>query len=130
MTHYRWKKGEVLRLSKNFTSTEFECSSSSEGAEQCISIELIKSLQAIRDALGKPLIITSGYRTAEYQQMLRDAGYKTAVNKSQHELGNAADISITGGLLEKCEEHFDAIGIANSFIHVDTRRGRKRRWTY
>jgi hypothetical protein len=57
---------------------------------------------------------------------------------SQHELGNAADISPRIGTISKLRKVvdlvFDSIGLAKTFLHVDTRPkkqdGSKRIWNY
>lgn len=87
-----------MRISKNFTFEEFTASDTAK-AEGIINqvtdfdtrdniISLVKEvLQPLRDAVGKPLHINSGYRSAELNK--RVGGVPT----SQHCKGEAADVS-------------------------------------
>lgn len=128
-----WHRGEVKQLSKHFTSSEFSCPCSHRTCTlQKISAVLVENLETIRQSLGVPMKITSGYRCPAYQAELKARGYETATGVSQHELGNAADVRCPEKhteLVSLCEGLFDAVGVARSFVHVDTRAG-KRRWTY
>lgn len=127
-THYQWPTGTRVKLSTNFYTTEFECP---VGEYQQISVDLVSRLQRVRDEYNDSITVTSGNRTPEYQEQLAARGYKTAKN-SQHVLGNAVDITARDmdKLLEICAKHFNAIGIARNFLHVDTRDDRPRRWSY
>lgn len=53
--------------------------------------ELLKRINAVRKAYGKPMIITSGLRSPEDQKKLIAAGRSTAT-KSNHLTGCAVDI--------------------------------------
>lgn len=133
--YYIWNKGEKEALSANLSTSEFSCQCKySDCIEQKADVELINKLQLIRDWIKLPLKITSGYRCSKHQKDLGESGIQTAKGLSQHELGKAADIkcsSLTSGeLAQKAENFFQAIGIANSFVHVDLRGPEKRRWSY
>ncbi len=116
----------------------------------------IIAFRMLRDEIGKPLTINSGYRSLEYNRTI-----KKSSDKSPHIKGIALDISahnIDGGvpaLVEKCEEVIETIrnqgnllvpgylgsyaarfidhdiyggiGTYNSFVHIDVRR-EKARW--
>lgn len=61
-------------------------------------------------------------------------GLSTSKGISQHELGNAADImcqGLSGDDLERIARTvgFESVGVAEKWIHVDTRTG-YRRWEY
>ena len=97
-------------------------------------IELAFNLQIIREAIGKPIIINSAYRTPEYNKSIGGA------SKSQHLLGKAADIRVSGltakelhqvieGLIKKGEIKEGGLGLYNTFVHYDI-RGTKARWDY
>jgi len=138
---FHWYKGDLIKLSANFSSYEFECLCDGiKCSNQLISKLLVTKLQLLRDKLNTPLRITSGYRCQNYQDKLKKKGYKTAKN-SQHLLGRAADITIPGGRYLKYSKKreqlttlssslFLAIGVGGRFIHVDLRDDKKRRWTY
>jgi uncharacterized protein YcbK (DUF882 family) len=135
--YFIWNKNEDIKISKNFNTKEFQCQCSRPACvEQRISLDLIEKLEQIRSQVGQPLIVTSGYRCFNHQQDLKDKGTVATViaQKSTHVLGDAADIKIPKNntieqFLEKCEPHFESIGVANTFLHLDLRKG-KRRWNY
>lgn len=125
-----------MKLTKNFKRSEFECKDGSQMTEaQFNNIqELAKSLQALRDELGKPINITNAYRSRAHNAAI--GGTKN----SQHTLGKAADIYVEGykpkelakvieGLIEDGKMSEGGIGIytKNNFVHYDI-RGTKARW--
>jgi uncharacterized protein YcbK (DUF882 family) len=134
--YYYWPKYSCIKLSKSFTTDEFSCPCSNVSCnEQRLSFDLFDRLTKVREDFGTPLRVTSGYRCHEYQMELRARGYETAAGVSQHEMGNACDIQPTRqgmiGLLEHMVvKYFKAVGIAQSFIHIDTRADKERRWGY
>lgn len=136
MTAYkRWTRGQKLQLSPHFNTKEFTCSCGL-CVNQVIHEDLVLKLEKVREEMGTLLTITSGYRCARKQQMLRDAGYETAIGQSRHEMGQAADICAEDmtRLLATVDRHFNTYGISKAFIHVDTRPdkldGTKRIWGY
>ena len=134
--YYIWKKGDTLWLNSWFKTNEFSCQCKhKECIDQKISIELINRLTDIREEVKSPMRIHSGLRCSAHQEDIRKSGVSTVVaKKSTHELGNAADISvsklITAELVNVAAKKFFSIGIALNFIHVDLRDDCKRRWTY
>jgi uncharacterized protein YcbK (DUF882 family) len=89
-------------------------------------------LQAIRDAIGKPIIINSGYRSPEHNKKVGGA-----VN-SFHVKGMAVDFRVNGmsqqDLFNKVEELIKSgaiiqggLGLYSSWVHYDI-RGIKARW--
>lgn len=144
--YYIWKKGERFKFGKYFSTHEFDCQCSySTCVNQKISVTLITNLNDVREKSGGPISVTSGFRCAQHQNDLRSQlnkdgkqGTVPAGSVSQHELGNAADIVPRIGTLAKLrkivEQLFNSIGIARTFIHVDTRPkrpdGSKRIWNY
>lgn len=130
--HYLWTKGQNRFLTKNFSTSEFDCPCHyPECVEQRINKDLVDNLQKIRDDLNDVITITSAYRCSRYHADLTGRGYKTVVN-SQHILGNAADVtsrnmSTLGRLVH---ERFLAVGVARNFFHVDERRDKPRTWNY
>ena len=114
-------------LSANFRVTEFACKDGSDPV--FVSEELVKILQAIREHFGKPVIVSSGYRTPGYNKSVGGATY------SQHLYGTAADICISGikpkdmaDYAETLLPNTGGIGIYSWGIHVDVRKV-KARWT-
>ena len=133
-THYTWEKGVAKPLGKHFNSREFSCKCSNKNCvDQKISVELVTKLDLIREEFGAPIRITSAFRCQKHQASLRGSGIKTATGTSTHELGEAVDIQTMSGSKEGlepiAEKHFKSIGIANTFLHLDTRPD-FRRWKY
>ena len=76
------------KLSANFTVAEFACKDGSDPV--FVDSSLAALLQKIRDHFGRPVVITSGYRTAAHNKAVGGAAY------SQHLYGRAADIRVQG----------------------------------
>ena len=120
-------------MANYFDLKEFECKCKDKNCEGKIpqlrmNPTLIQSLNRIREELGKPIRVTSGFRCAAHNAAVG------GVPHSKHRTGTAADIVCDD--LKKLEELVEAepeikgIGIAKSFIHVDVRPGTRKRWTY
>lgn len=82
--------------------------------------EFMGELHKLRVAYGKPMRITSGYRCPAYNKAVGGSP------KSQHVEGRAVDIQTTGAdnyaLVSLAQElGFKGIGVAKTFLHVDTR---------
>ena len=75
------------QVSEHFKAQEF-----AQKDYQCdrilIESELVEVLEDIRTHFGSPVIITSGYRTPEYNKKIG------GVKNSQHTKGTAADIKV------------------------------------
>lgn len=131
--YYMFEKGAPDLLSYHFKAAEFECHCKlKECGTQLIAKELIDKLETIRLAYGKSITVTSGYRCQAHQDELRAQGFDTAKTRSQHEFGRAADISAANipSVLKEAEREFKAIGIARTWLHVDLRADKVRRWRY
>lgn len=131
--YYYFSKIEKMPLSPHFVSSEFACQCKYDTCDESkVSKELVDKLEAARVACGISIRITSGYRCRAHQLALAAQGKETATGISQHELGNAADVAAKDmdALLAALEPEFKAIGVAKSFIHVDLRSDRDRRWGY
>lgn len=116
------KQGET-KLSSNFKVKEFQCHDKSD--KVLIDTNLVNLLQNIRSHFKKPVIITSAYRTADYNASI--GGSKGSL----HIKGQAADIQISGVspvLVGMYAETLGAGGIGlyaygtyTGFNHIDTR---------
>ena len=107
---------ESMKLSKNFAISEFACKDGSKVIT--VDYELVDLLQRLRDTLGKPIIVTSGYRTVAYNKKCG------GISTSHHLTGKAADIKVTGMTpleLAKAADTmgFRGIGVYPAFTHVD-----------
>ena len=112
-----------IKLSPNFTLAEFACRCCG-GVK--IDPELVRKLQQLRDRIGKPISITSGYRCPVHNQAVGGAA------QSQHMYGTAADIVVKGLAPATVADHAEAVGFGGigryaGFIHVDV-RAQKARW--
>lgn len=123
-----------MKLTKDFSKKEFDCKDGSEmPASVLANIKLVANeLQIVRDYIGKPIVINSGYRSPNYNKKVGGA------KNSQHLLGKASDIRIAGKTpleIYLILEHLIAIGkikqgglgLYNTFVHYDI-RGFKTRW--
>ena len=121
------------KLSANFTVAEFACKDGSDPV--FVDSSLAALLQKIRDHFGRPVVITSGYRTATHNTAVGGA------KSSQHLLGRAADIRVQGVSVEDVAAYAESLlpgwggvgrypvkaGRAKGWVHVDTRPN-KSRW--
>ena len=132
----RARDGETL-LSRSFRAKEFACK---DGTDPLfVDSELVQVLQAIRDHFGAPVVITSGYRTAEHNAAV--GGSKS----SQHLLGRAADFYVEDVPVATVAAYAETLlpgcgGIGRypkdakhparktGWVHIDTRAG-KSRWS-
>jgi len=131
--YFTWPKGMVFPLNAYLNSSEVECQCvHRDCVEQRLSKDLAAKLLRVRLELGCPMFFTSGFRCGRHQADLRTRGLETASGISTHELGDAVDVRCKDmkKLEQLCDAEFEAMGVARTFIHVDTRRGRKIRWGY
>jgi len=123
-----YNKHSNIKLSDNFSSSEFKCKCGGHCSSTKISGKVVKLLEKLRAKLGKPIYITSAYRCKVHN---RNVG---GVSNSRHLVGDAADIVVAGvspDQVGKAAEElgFDGIGVYRSqgFTHVDC-RGYRARW--
>lgn len=123
-----------MQLTNNFLITEF---ASKDGAYFPEEVKenlktLAEQLEVLRLHFGKPITITSGYRSPAHNEKIGGA------KNSYHTLGMAADIQIKDispkivynaiELLIKSEKMKEGgLGLYNSWVHYD-HRGTKARW--
>lgn len=122
------------RLAPDFKVRELRCRDGSDTV--MVDETLTVVLQCIRDHFGKPVTITSGYRTPAHNAAVGGA------KSSQHLLGRAADIRVAGVSVEDVAAYAESLmpdwggvgrypvkaGRATGWVHVDT-RATKSRWT-
>jgi len=120
-------------MSKWFKDSELACN-----GDECqglcnvgegVNSRLMEVLDAIREKLGKPIYINSGYRCPVHNKFVG------GVPNSQHVEGTAADLSYDGidvDYLAQIAEECGADGIgkywSQGFVHIDV-RGEYARWT-
>lgn len=102
-----------------FSLDEFQCPCC-----HCVKLHplLLQKLKGIRNRVGNPLIVSSGYRCASYNQQVG------GVQNSYHLLGMAADIQVRDFSLPELfkisrEFFFTGIGFysGRNFLHLDIR---------
>lgn len=114
------------KVGQYFKVKEFACKDGS----QVVFIDdyLCTILDILRNKIGKPIIITSGYRTPWWNAKCSGAKY------SYHMRGMAADIKVNGMSAKELAKELDKIvpngcGIIvyNTWVHFDVRDGKKYR---
>lgn len=130
---YSFAKNGDRRLAPDFKVRELRCRDGSDTV--MVEETLTVVLQCIREHFGKPVTITSGYRTAAHNAAVGGA------KSSQHLLGRAADIRVQGVNVEDVAAYAESLmpdwggvgrypvkaGRATGWVHVDT-RAEKARW--
>lgn len=111
---------------KYFSVDEFICS---ETGEQNMDSEFLKALSHLREICGFPFIITSGFRSENHSVE------KAKKNPGVHTFGIAADIKVLGGaqrssLVKHSLAMGMSVGVAKTFVHVDTRKTEQMCWCY
>ena len=104
----------------NFAPVEVACRGTGLVPTHETFRDAMDRLQALREAMDRPLFVTSGYRTPAYNRHVDGAP------RSQHRLGRAFDIATFGldaARLEALarEYGFRGIGRYQRFLHIDTR---------
>ena len=97
-----------------------------------MSQEILSMLDAARKIYGKPMRITSGFRTKTHNKKVG------GVESSSHLKGLAADIACSESrnrfdmIRALLEVGFKRIGVAGTFIHVDIDKNKSQNviWTY
>lgn len=116
-------------MSKFFSDEEMSCNCCGSVPEGGFPSRLYKLLDDIREKIGQPITVLSGYRCE-----IRNSECG-GVKNSQHLLGTAADLTYDGidvDYLAQVAEECGADGIgkywSQGFVHVDT-RGYEATWT-
>lgn len=123
-----------MQITNNFNLKEFQCNDGSPVPDNymCNVRDLCENLQVLRDHIGKPIVVISGYRSPEYNTKIGGA------KKSQHMLAKAADIIVSGmtslevrntiiQLIKDGKMKKGGVGIYPTFTHYDV-RGFNARW--
>lgn len=121
--HWRNVPAQAWRWG-NFSPTEIACRGT--GKLQ-VNEDALDKLQALRTALGKPMIVNSGYRSPEHNRRVGGAP------QSMHLAGRAFDVSMANHdpvafIAAARKAGFKGIGTypRSNFVHIDT--GPARSW--
>ena len=123
------------KITENFALSEFRCKDGTEVPEELMDnvTLLCENLQVLRDHIGKPIRVISGYRSPKYNRRIGGA------RRSQHMTAKAADIKVKGmtpaevkaaivELIKEGKMMKGGIGLYTTFTHYDV-RGRNARWS-
>lgn len=117
----RWSKANGGKTSKHFRFIEF---ASKGNGHICIHRSLVRSIEALRREIGRPVGIMSGYRD---KQRNEDVG---GASKSQHVFGKAFDplnpdipLSVVLKLKRFSGLGYRTVGGVRMFAHGDVRGG-------
>jgi len=107
---------------KNFSPQEVACR---HCGRIIVNEDFLDKVQAMRDAMGHPLIFSSMYRCSVHNAQIGGAPL------SMHLLGRAGDLPLRDHLRRYLESHavkagFTGFGYYKTFLHIDT--GRPRWW--
>lgn len=122
-----------MRVSKYFNREEFDCRDGTPVPTCYVEnvVNLANQLDIIREELGKPLFILSGYRTPKYNRAVGGA------TKSQHLQAKASDLmtkyhtpkqihAAIEKLIREGKVKNGGLGLYKTFVHYDI--GPVRRW--
>lgn len=119
---YSLAKDGDTKLAAHFRVREFACR---DGSDPVFVAQLLPIvLEAIRGVTGKPVVITSAYRTPDHN--IREGG----VEDSKHLYGMAADIYVEGvpprelaAIARQIMPDWGGVGVypTQGFVHIDVR---------
>lgn len=120
---FRTDADESISVGRFFTAGEFRPDNKYDGhrGPWFIVPRLVNALDVIRERVGQPLRIVSGYRPPHYNRMIGGA------SDSRHMYGDAADLSCDMGPLRLARLIWSiygdslSLGFSKHRCHVDTR---------
>lgn len=130
MTHPLRIPAQQDQLTTNFRRTEFACKGETCcGNTAAINPILVYSLQILRDLIGAPIHVSSGFRCTVHNQAVGGSEH------SYHCLGLAADIwtphsdpPVVARLAHRIDLfRFGGMAVYENFVHLDIGEG-PRRW--
>jgi len=123
-----------MQITQNFRLDEFKCKcgrcTMPESVKQNIIRLVTEVLQPLRDQIGQPIFVASGYRCKDHNRAVG------GVPNSQHMLGKAADIVVRNTPASRMYKIVDrfmltheppgpgGVGKYPGFTHVDIREAR------
>lgn len=114
-------------LSPHFSLDEFACPHCGKADPDP---DLINVLEDVREAFGRAVVVTSGYRCPEHNAAVGGAKH------SRHLTNEAADIVVAGASTKAVGDYLESqypdrygLGVAHKFVHIDV-RPKRARWGY
>ncbi len=104
---------------RHFKPHEFD-SPDAPGSGENMDPEFVAMLDRLRERVGVPLIVNSGYRTADYNAQLEGS-----VDGSAHTRGKAVDLAARSSrerlqiIAQALEIGIRRVGIGRTFVHLD-----------
>lgn len=111
------KKGEVIQLSANFKSSEFDCKGKNCCSSGIIDEKLIEWLQKIRNHFGVSVTVNSGFRCPTHNAKVGGS------SSSHHMKGMAADIVVKGKTPREVAQYAEKIGIQRIGLYETDKDG-------
>lgn len=101
----------------------------------CMLNLIVECLQPLRTKLGKPMIITSGYRNKQVNKLVGGAVDKNGNPTSQHCKGQAADFYVKGMTIQQVIDFVKKSGVEydqlineyDKWIHISYNKGHNRK---
>ena len=125
MGYKYYTKGQAVKVSDHFYSTEFDCHGSGCCSQTKVNDKLPVHLEMIRNHFNAPVTITSPYRCETHNSRIGGAV------GSRHSRGDACDIVVKGVAPRTVAQFCDSIGILGIglyetqndgyFVHIDER---------
>lgn len=122
-----------MQLTRNFHLVEFGCRDGTPVPVDLVANvrRLAEQLQVLRTFVGKPIRVTSGYRTAVHNTRVG------STETSRHRTGEAADIVVAGVPPDELAREIEwlvtsgrmvpgGLGVYPGFVHYDVRDQRAR----
>jgi len=128
-------------LTKHFSLEEIQCKCLNLACPgkkaEAFEIDTLFRLQAFRDLYGKPMRISSGARCITHNlevggviSSFHVVKIETGVKCQAYDIGTAS-AKERYALVQLAQRiGFKGIGIAETFVHVDTRDGEAKLWSY
>lgn len=118
-----------MKLTEHFDSNEFTCR---HCGKRGVQLPLVYALEKLRQLIGRPVIVSSGYRCAKHSVEAAKA------QPGLHRDGLAADIYVVGMTARELYQYvrqvpeFRGIGVDDEqgYVHVDIRSTPPAKWCY
>ena len=118
------------KIIKHFVPYEFKCKCGKcdRDAAEIMDFRVVISADNLRQMIGRPIIVRSGFRCPQHNKAIHGAAY------SMHMSGMALDLYPVGYSLKDLLslalglKHLGGFGVYKTFLHIDCRYGNKVTW--